>query len=426
MSYHIDSFRLRPPRHIHPLPAAGNACFNCLKCWQATRWTLSLRGGGEGLLGLRKSMAITVSNDIWIKRPWTEPKNTSKTNIWSTTVLSLLTIPLWATKKWGIQKLYKYHTDIHNKYISLRFTPVVFAPLAPWNWGLKRCPSWWGRLMPCRWPKFNLVSCTVQICSMWTHHNPGPIFKNAWVSLPARGLMGQRSEEQQQIHEQAACGDISTDIPNIQNNLGFFDVGVSNQRCARCAHAYLLRWHWLSIPSWLFKKINRFPSMSCAPSNPQIREHPCLSSLTRTHTHRKISWNSPAMKSQTQAGIRNQLSGLYSQHVLHSTSETLCLRDACCIHSLRSKPTIASHFLEVFPQKSRSVGDHWTRYRTAFDDFNGNRLDFRKGLATAQQGQSLVPSLCVTADGSTSSPESKLMMIYHDGWCDGDITKIHG
>ena len=153
--------------------------------------------------------------------------------------------------------------------------------------------------------------------------------------------------------------------------------------------------------------------MSCAPSNPQIREHPCLSCLTHTHTHRKIS---PPTKSQTQAGIRNQLSELYSysQHVLHSISETLYLRDTCCIHSLRSKPTIASHFLEVVPQNCRSVGDQWTRYRRAFHDFNGNRLDFRKGLATAQQGQSLVPSLCVTADGSTSSPESKLMMIYHN------------
>ena len=110
---HVDSFRLRPPWRIHPLPAAGNACFNCLKCWQATRWTPSSSGGGEGLLGLHKSMAITVSQLtnfcyefgwIWqgnqwhlIKRPWTEPTNTSETSIWSTTVLSLLTIPWWAT-----------------------------------------------------------------------------------------------------------------------------------------------------------------------------------------------------------------------------------------------------------------------------------------------------------------------------------------
>lgn len=212
------------------------------------------------------------------------------------------------------------------------------------------------------------------------HVNPSHIshVQKCMRSLPAPGLMGQRSDqepEQQQIHEQVACEDISTDIPNIQNNLGFFDVGVSNQGCARCASWGGIGW---ASQVGFFKKINRFPSMSCAPSNPQIREHPCLSSLT--HTHRKISWNSPAMQSQTQAGIRNQLSELYSQHVLHSISETLCLRDACCIHSLRSKPTIASHFLEVFPQKSRSVGDHWTRYRRAFHDFNGNRLDFRKGL----------------------------------------------
>ena len=126
MSYHVDSFRLRPPWRIHPLPAAGNACFNCLKCWQATRWTLSSRGGGEGLLGLHKSMAITVSqltnfcyefgwiwqgtNDIWIKRPWTEPTNTSETSIWSTTVLSLLTIPLWATFVGHTKTLQKSHT----------------------------------------------------------------------------------------------------------------------------------------------------------------------------------------------------------------------------------------------------------------------------------------------------------------------------
>lgn len=72
------------------------------------------------------------------------------------------------------------------------------------------------------------------------HVNPSHIshVQKCMRSLPAPGLMGQRSDqepEQQQIHEQVACEDISTDIPNIQNNLGFFDVGVSNQGCARCA-----------------------------------------------------------------------------------------------------------------------------------------------------------------------------------------------
>ena len=97
--------------------------------------------------------------------------------------------------------------------------------------------------------------------------------------------------------------------------------------------------------------------MSCAPSNPQIREHPCLSCLTDTHAQKNIliapQWNPKPLQ---ESGTNSASFDSYSQHVLHSISETLYLRDACCIHSLRSKPTIASHFLEVFPQKLQISG----------------------------------------------------------------------
>lgn len=88
------------------------------------------------------------------------------------------------------------------------------------------------------------------------HVNPSHIshVQKCTGSQPAPGLMGQRSEEQQQIHEQAACGHIRTDIPNIQNNLGFFDVGVSNQRCASLCSGISLEVALVEHPKLAFSK----------------------------------------------------------------------------------------------------------------------------------------------------------------------------
>ena len=130
------------------------------------------------------------------------------------------------------------------------------------------------------------------------------------MNLPAPGLMGQRSDqEQQQIDEQAACVDITTDIPNRKFNTTWdflMSVFLTN--------VVFKHWGGIGRASQVGLLENQSISINaCAPNNPQ-----------RT----------------PMSGIRNP--GTNSKHALHCRylsasfihdkshiSETLYLRDAC-------------------------------------------------------------------------------------------------